>query len=66
MPEHAGDFVQLPAHGGDQLILILVKDGPPLVLGFEVDEVFGVVEADGIQAVIGPADAGDDLFHFRE
>ena len=30
-PDHAGNFAEFAVHGGDQPILILVKDGTPLL-----------------------------------
>ena len=37
------------------------KTGPPLVLGLEVDEIFGVEEAGGIGSVVRAADLRNDL-----
>ena len=48
-------------HGSDQLFLVLVEDGPPLLLGLEIDEVLGVEEAGGVGAVVGAAGLADDL-----
>ena len=61
IPERAGNLFQLAVHGGDQLIFVLVEDGPPLLLRFQVDEVFGVEEAGGVGAIVGTADLADDL-----
>ena len=55
-PDHAGNLLQLAVHGGDQFVLVLVKDGPPLFLGLQVDEVFGVEEARGVGSVVRPPD----------
>src|SRR5208282_6228651 len=48
-------FFQLAAHGRDQLFLVLTKYRPPLVMWFQVDEIFCVAESSGIRSVIGPA-----------
>ena len=56
-----GVFSSSRVHGGDEFVLVLVEDGTPLVLGLEVDEVFGVEEAGGVGAVVGTAGLADDL-----
>ena len=56
VPKHAGDFLELAIHGGDQLFLVFTKHRTPLFLRLEVDEVFGIEEAGGVGAVIGAAD----------
>ena len=61
VPDDAGSFFKLAIHGGDELVLVLVEDGPPLLLGLEVDEVFGVEEAGGVGAIVGAAGLADDL-----
>jgi hypothetical protein len=42
------------------------EDRAPLLLRLQVDEVFGVEEAGGVGAVVGPADLADDLGHLGE
>ena len=61
VPDDAGDLFEFAIHGGDQLVLVLVEDGAPLLLGLEVDEVLGVEEAGGVGAVVGAAGLADDL-----
>ena len=39
--------------------LFCVEDRPPLLLGLQVDEVFGVEEAGGVGAVVGPPHLAD-------
>ena len=51
-PDDAGNLVELAIHGGDQFVLVLVKDGPPLFFRLEINEVFGIEEAGCIRAVI--------------
>ena len=41
-------FPSCAIHGGDQLLFVLVEHRPPLVLGLEIDEIFGVEEAGGV------------------
>ena len=52
VPDHPGNFFQFAIHGGDQFLLVLVKDGPPLFFGFQADKVLGVEEAGGVGSVI--------------
>ncbi len=61
VPDHAGHLLQLTVHCADEFILVLVKDGTPLVLGLEVDEVLGIEEAGGVGAVVRAANLADDL-----
>ena len=61
VPDHARHLLQFAIHGADQLVFVLVEDGPPLVLGHQIDEVFGVEKARGIGAVVGPADLADHV-----
>ena len=63
---NAGKLAQLLVHGGDQLLLILVEDGPPFLFGLEVDKVFGVEEAGGVGAVVGASGLADDLRNLGE
>ena len=46
-------FVELIVHGGDEVVLVLMEDGTPLLFGLEADEVFGVEEAGVVGAVVG-------------
>ncbi len=55
VPDHARQLLQLAVHGGDDFIFVLVKHGPPLLLRFQIDEIFGVEEAGGIGSVVGTA-----------
>ena len=66
VPDDAGKLLQLLVHGGDQRFLVLMEDGPPLLLRLEIDEVFGVEEAGGVGAVVGAAGLADDLRDLRE
>ena len=43
-----------------------MEDGPPLLLGLEINKVFGVEEAGGVRAVVGAAGLAHDLRNFRE
>ncbi len=52
---HAGYLLELAIHGGDEFLFVLAEDGTPLFLGLEIDEIFGVEEARGVGAVVGPA-----------
>ena len=38
-----------------------MEDGPPLLLGLEINKVFGVEEAGGVGAVVGASGLADDL-----
>src|SRR5271157_5829461 len=53
-------------HGGDQFILVAVKNGPPLVLRLQVYEILRVAEAPSVGPVVGPADLRYHRFHFRK
>ena len=66
VPGGARQLFHLAIHGGDQFVLVLVKDRPPLRLRLEIDEVFRVPESAGVGSVIGTSDLRDDLDHFRE
>ena len=55
VPQRAGDLLQFPVHGRDQLFLVLAEHRTPLILGFQIDEVFGVEEAGRIGAVVRAA-----------
>ena len=59
-----GILSEFAVHGGDQFVLVLMKDGPPLFLGLQVHEVFGVEEAGGVGAVVGTPDLAGALRHF--
>ena len=37
-------------------LLVLVEHRPPLFLGLQIDEIFGVEKAGGVGAVVGTAD----------
>ena len=64
IPDHAGNLLELAVHGRDQLFLVLVKHRPPFFLGLQIDEIFGVEEAGGIGAVVGPAHLAGALRNF--
>ena len=59
-----GIFSSSRVHGGDQLFLVLMKCRAPLLLGLQIDEVFGIEKAGGVGPVIRPADLTGALGHF--
>jgi hypothetical protein len=61
IPESPWVFLQFAIHRGDQLLFILMKDGPPLVLGLQVDEIFRVAESSRVGSIVGRAGLRDDL-----
>ena len=61
-----GILLELVVHGGDQLFFVLMKHRPPLLFRLQVDEVFGVEEAGGVGAVVGPPDLARHLRDFRK
>src|SRR5579883_675219 len=65
-PAHAGDLLQLPIHGRDELLFLLMEDRTPLFFWLEGDAVFGDVEIGRVRAVVGPAHLRYDLGDFRE
>ena len=60
IPVHAGKFVQLLVHGGDEVVLGLELRAP-LGTGQEIHKEFRVVEAAGIAAIIGASHLAHDL-----
>ena len=54
-------FLQFAIHRGDQLLFILMKDGSPLVLGLQVDEIFRVAESSRVGSIVGRPGLRDDL-----
>ncbi len=65
-PGHAWDFFQLPIHGGDQFLLVLMEHRPPLFLWLKIDEELGIREIGSVYAVVRPADLGNHLRYFGE
>ena len=63
-PDHSGQLVQLFVHGGDDFVLVLVKAGPPLLLGLQIGEVLGIEEAGGIGSVVRTPGLAGALGHF--
>ena len=51
-------------HGRDQVVLVLVEDGPPFFFWLQADEVFGVEESGVVGAVIGTAGLAGALGRF--
>ena len=51
---------------GDQRFLVLVEDGAPFLLRFQIDEVLGIEKTGGVGAIVGPARLADHLRHLRE
>ena len=47
-----GNLLELAVHGRDELFFVLMKGRPPLFLGLQVDEVFGIEEAGRVGPVI--------------
>ena len=66
IPEHAGNLFQFAVHGRDQLLFVLLEHRPPLLLGLQIDEVFGIEEAGGIGAIVGTAHLRDHLRDLRK
>src|SRR5580704_5577881 len=66
IPDHTRDFFQFAIHGGNQFVLILVKDGPPLILRLQVHKIFGIEKTSGVGAVIRAAHLRDDLRYLRK
>ena len=66
IPDDSGDLIRLLAQSRDQLLLVLVEDGPPLLLRPQVDEVLGVEEAGVVGAIIRPSHLAHHFGHFRE
>src|SRR5208282_5046284 len=51
-------------HRGDQLFFVFVKYGAPLVVRFQVDEIFGVAESSRVGSIIGTAYFRDHRLNF--
>src|SRR5580698_713294 len=66
VPDDTGNFREFTVHGGGQFIFVLMEDWPPLILGLEVNEVFGVEEAGRIGPIVGTANLTGDLGDLRE
>ncbi len=66
VPDHARHLLQFAIHGADQFFFVLVEGGPPLLLGQQIDKIFGVEKAGRIGAVVGPSHLADHLRHFRK
>ena len=62
-PDDTGNFVQFATHGGDQFVLVLTKDRPPLLLRLEVNKVFGIEKTRRIRSVIRAPDLAGALEH---
>ena len=62
-----GNFLlKLAVHGGDQVVLILMKHGAPLFFWLQPHEVFGIEEAGMVGAVIGTARLAGAVGRFRK
>ena len=61
VPDDARHLLEFTIHGADQLVLVLVEDGPPLILRLQVDEIFRIEEAGRVGAVVGPAHLADHV-----
>ncbi len=59
VPYHPRHLLQLAIHGANQFFFVLVEGRAPLVLGKQVDKIFGVEKARGIGAVVGPSLPGE-------
>jgi len=57
---------ELVPKSGNQAFLVLLKYGPPLFLGPQVDEVLGVEKAGVVRAIVRPAGLTHHVGHFRE
>ena len=66
IPDHAGDLVELAAHGADELLFVLAKHRAPLLAGLQIDEILGVGKAGGIGTVVGAADLAGGFRHLRK
>src|SRR5580698_9161515 len=55
VPDHAWDLFELSIHGGNELLLVLVKAGTPLFFRFEIDEILGIEKASCVSSVIRAA-----------
>src|SRR5580698_11648204 len=54
-------FLYFAIHGGDQFLLIPMKNGPPLIFGLQVDEVFCVAESSRVGSIVRRPGLRDDL-----
>ena len=55
VPGRSRDLLELATHGSNKFLLILVKNGAPLILRLKRDTVFGVEKSRRIQSIIGAA-----------
>ncbi len=63
IPQHAGNLAELLVHRGDQIVFVFAENGPPLIFGLQIDEVFGIEKSRRVGAVVGAADLGNHLLH---
>jgi hypothetical protein len=61
-----GNFSSCSVHRGDQLLLVLMKDGPPIFLALQVDKVLRVEKARRIGSIIRTTCLANDLGNFRK
>ena len=66
VPDRSWIFLHREVHGGDQFLLVPVKDRAPLVVRLQVDEILGVAESAGVGSVVGPADLRHHVCDLRE
>ncbi len=66
IPGDSGKLLGFLAQRFDQLVFVLMKQRTPLVFRLQIDKIFGVEEARGIGAVVGPAHLAHHLRHFRK
>src|SRR5580698_11559561 len=54
-------FLYFAIHGGDQFLLVPMKNGPPLIFGLQVDEIFRVAESSRVGSIVRRPGLRDDL-----
>ena len=59
-----GIFLKLAIHRGNQLIFILMKNRPPLLLGLQVHEIFRIAESSRVGSIVGRSGLRDDRGDF--
>src|SRR5580698_8842880 len=59
-------FLYFAIHGGDQFLLVPMKNGPPLIFGLQVDEIFRVAESSRVGSIVRRPGLRDDLSDLGE
>ena len=66
VPNHARHFLQFAIHGANELVLVPMKYGTPLLFRFQVDKVLSIEKAGSVRPVVRAANLAGCNGHFRE